>query len=41
MKIAYILEQFPCMSETFILNELLALERLGIELGDLRGIGEI
>ncbi|MBU0753658.1 MAG: glycosyltransferase, partial [Planctomycetes bacterium] len=31
MKIAYIIGQFPKYSETFILNELLALESLGVE----------
>lgn len=32
MRIAYILKKFPRLSETFILNELLALQRLGHEL---------
>src|SRR5437867_3590307 len=32
LKIGYVLKRFPRLSETFILNELLALERLGVEL---------
>jgi len=32
MKIGYVLEQFPKLSETFILEEMLELERLGLEL---------
>ena len=31
MKIGYILKKFPRLSETFILNEILALEDRGIE----------
>ena len=32
MKIAYVLKTFPKLSETFILNEILELERQGLEL---------
>jgi len=32
IKIAYILKMFPRLSETFILNEMLELERLGVEI---------
>ena len=32
LKIAYILKMFPRLSETFILNEMLELERLGVEI---------
>lgn len=32
MKVGYVLEQFPKLSETFILEEMLELERLGLEL---------
>ncbi len=32
MKIGYVLEQFPKLSETFILEEMLELERLGVNL---------
>ncbi len=32
MKIAYLLKTFPKLSETFILNEILELERQGLEL---------
>src|SRR5579859_259263 len=32
MKIAYLLKTFPKLSETFILNEILELERQGMEL---------
>ncbi len=31
MKIGYVLKRFPRLSETFVLNEILALERAGIE----------
>ncbi len=32
LRIAYILNQFPCLSETFILREMVELERRGIEI---------
>lgn len=32
MKIGYVLKRFPRLSETFILNEMLALERQGVEI---------
>ena len=36
-KVGYILKKFPRLSETFILNELLALEEAGIEVECLAG----
>lgn len=32
MKVGYVLEQFPCFRDTFILNEMLELEAQGVEL---------
>src|SRR5688572_27422393 len=32
LRVAYVLKRYPRLSETFILNELLALEALGVEL---------
>ena len=32
MKIGYVIKMFPRISETFILNEILELERQGIEI---------
>ena len=31
LRIGYVLKRFPRLSETFILNELLQLERLGVQ----------